>query len=66
MTERKPTSRVTMIVAAAVLGGFLGGSLGQEHIPWTLESQMNTVIVVVVAALIAGVIAWIATRRSQS
>ena len=60
---KKETPRATKIVAAAVFGGLGAAVIGQRYVTWTLESQLNTVIVVAAAALVAGILAWVLTRR---
>jgi len=62
MAEKKPTPRSTKVFAAAVFGGLLAAIVGQRFVPWTLESQTNTLVVVVAGAVVAGVIGWFATR----
>ncbi|HEY5921052.1 MAG TPA: hypothetical protein VIV11_05245 [Kofleriaceae bacterium] len=64
MAEKKPTPRSTKVVAATVFGGLIAAVLGQQFVPWTLESQTNTLIAVAAGAVLGGVIAWFATRPS--
>jgi hypothetical protein len=59
----KETPRTTKVVAAALFGGLGAAVIGQRYVSWTLESQLNTVIVVAAAALVAGFLAWVLTRR---
>ena len=63
MAEKKPTPRSTKIVAATMFGGLLAAIVGQKFVPWTLESQTNTIIAVVAGAIVGGVIGWFATRK---
>ena len=63
MAEKK-TPRSTKIIAGTVFGGLIAISVGQEYWKWTLESQTNTIIVVVGGALVGGLLAWILTRES--
>jgi hypothetical protein len=62
MADKKPTPRGTKVFAAAVFGGLLASVIGQRYVPWTLQSQTNTLIVVGAGALLAGVIGWFGTR----
>jgi hypothetical protein len=61
MADKKETPRSTKIVGASVLGGLTAAVIGQKFVPWTLESQTNTLIVVVTGAIVAGVVGWFAT-----
>ena len=63
MAEKKPTPRSSMIIGGAAFAGLIAAVVGQKYVPWTLESQTNTILVVVPAAIVGGVIAWFLTRK---
>jgi len=63
MAEKKPTPRSSLIIAGAVFAGLIAAVVGQKYVPWTLESQTNTILVVVPAAVVGGVLAWFLTRK---
>jgi hypothetical protein len=62
MAEKKPTPRGTKIFAGAVFGGLGAAVIGQRASEWTLQSQTNTLIVVVAGAVLGAVIGWLVTR----
>ena len=63
MADKKPTPRGTKIVAGVVFGGMIAIGLGQQYWKWTLESQTNSIIVVLGGAVVGGLIAWLVTRE---
>jgi hypothetical protein len=65
MADKKPTPRGTKVFAAVVFGGLVAAVLGQKYVPWTLESQTNTLIAVGAGAIVAGVIGWFATAQRK-
>jgi hypothetical protein len=66
MSEKKPTPRGTKIFAGAIFAGLAAAVVGQRLSSWTLQSQTNTVIVVVAGAVIGGLVAWFATKPKAS